>query len=105
MSPGTREIIRLALVNDATVSEEARGRLFDLIDGKMNQEGGGVGPLLLTMRDAAARLGVSRVTFWRLVKDGVFKPVEITEGVFRYRRLDVECFATQQSLYRPVRRG
>ena len=51
------------------------------------------GPLLLSMRQAAKMIGVSRVTFWRMMKAGKLERVEILPGSFRVRRADVEALA------------
>ena len=62
-------------------------------------------PLLLTMTAAAKLLGVSRVTLWRMVKDGDIRPVEITPNVFRIRRQDLNKIASRYAKYRPTPRG
>ena len=62
-------------------------------------------PLLLKMNGAAKKLGVSRVTFWRLVNSGAIKPIEIFEGVFRYSYGDLINLAQQRAQYRPKARG
>ena len=51
------------------------------------------GALLLRMHEAAKLVGVSRSTFWRIVKSGRLEPVEIMPGTFRVRRLDIERLA------------
>ena len=48
------------------------------------------GPLLMMIKDAAALLGVHRVTIWRLVRAGRLEPVELL-GSVRVRRADVEA--------------
>ena len=50
------------------------------------------GPLLMLIKDAAALLGVHRVTIWRLVRAGRLEPVELL-GSVRVRRADVEAIA------------
>lgn len=45
--------------------------------------------VLLTQRDAAKILGVSRVTVWRMTCDHVLHPVELLSGTVRYRREEI----------------
>ena len=47
-------------------------------------------PALLGTSAAAAALGVSRGTLWRMVHGGTLKRVEIFKGSFRIRRSDIE---------------
>ena len=51
------------------------------------------GPLLLGMGAGAKLLGVSRATFWRMIKAGRLTKVEVLPGSFRVRRADVEAVA------------
>ena len=51
------------------------------------------GPLLLGMGAGAKLLGVSRATFWRMIKAGRLTKVEVLPGSFRVRRADVERVA------------
>jgi len=46
-------------------------------------------------------LGISRVTLWRMTKEGFFAPVEILPGTFRYRAEEVEAFARMGKEARP----
>ena len=50
------------------------------------------GPLLMGMGDAAAFLGVSRTTLWRMIQAGRIEKVEILPGSHRVRRADLERF-------------
>ncbi|MCX7007342.1 MAG: helix-turn-helix domain-containing protein [Kiritimatiellaeota bacterium] len=50
--------------------------------------------LLLTPTEAARELRLSRQTIWRLSRQGALKPVLIG-GSTRYRRTEIEQFATQ----------
>ncbi|MCG2661855.1 MAG: helix-turn-helix domain-containing protein [Kiritimatiellae bacterium] len=106
MNATVREIIRLALENDSTVSRGTAQAVWDVLDGRLAPIAEGEHqPLLMTMTSAAKLLGVSRVTTWRMVKEGILKPVEITPRVFRVRRLDIENISLRHSEYRPTRRG
>jgi len=50
-------------------------------------------PLLMTVTDAAKRLGVARNTLGRAIRAGRLKKIEIYEGSSRLRRADVEALA------------
>jgi len=66
-------------------------------------------PLLLTMTAAARLAGMGRTWFWEQVRADqnratkLFPPVEVSPGVFRYRRKDVEVFASRTATYAPRR--
>lgn len=47
--------------------------------------------MLLSATEAAKRLGVSRITFWRWVKNGVIVPVLIGK-IKKYRSSDIDKF-------------
>jgi len=47
-------------------------------------------PVLLGTTDAAAALGVSRGTLWRMIHAGTLKRVELFRGTFRIRRSEIE---------------
>ena len=49
--------------------------------------------LLMKMGPAAKYLGVSRVTLWRMIRDGRLKQVELMPGSFRICRQDLEKLA------------
>jgi len=49
--------------------------------------------LLVNQKSAAAVLGVSRVTIWRMTKDGMLHPVEILPGTWRYRYAEISDVA------------
>ena len=51
------------------------------------------GPLLLGMGTGAKLLGVSRATFWRMIKAGRVTKVEVLPGSFRVRRAELEALA------------
>jgi excisionase family DNA binding protein len=49
-------------------------------------------PLLLTQKQAAHLLGISRFTVWRMRQEGKLHPVRVHE-TFRYRRTEIEKVA------------
>jgi len=100
-------MIRLALANDNTIPPDITEAISNLLEGRlaMNQIVSADEPLLMTMTAAAEFLGVSRVTMWRMVKDGILKPIEITPRVFRISRHDINKFVDRHSKYLPVKRG
>lgn len=63
------------------------------------------GPLVLTMVDAAKRLGVSRVYLWRLIKAGRIPKIEMLPGTFRVAAADLEAFVAGRSGKRSHGRG
>ena len=94
MNATTRMIIENLAAADATLSEQERQAVERLLKG-----GGALRPLfsgeslLMTQKEAARLLNVSRVTLWRLTRKGIFQPVEISPGTLRYRREEIESFA------------
>jgi len=64
-------------------------------------------PLLLSQREAAAYLGLSRAAWYRLRAAGALPlPVRPTGGDLRWRRLDLEEWAANlRSVKRPRRVG
>ena len=106
MKTATREMISLALTNDDSVDPDLAETVADILDGRLDPTHVVADePLLLTMTAAAKLLGVSRVTLWRMVKDGDIRPVQITPNVFRIRRQDLNRIASRYAKYRPTPRG
>jgi len=58
---------------------------------------------LLTQRQVAQQLCLSRATVWRLTKQGIFHPVEVTPSTLRYRSSDIEAFARNGLPRKPAR--
>jgi len=50
-------------------------------------------PLLIGMGAGARLLGVSRATFWRMLRAKRLEKVEVLPGSYRVRRRDVEAIA------------
>ena len=68
-----------------------QARISDILDGKepIAYQPDQTPPLLLNMTSAAAFLGVSRGTLWRLIQAGRLVPIEILPGSRRMRRTDL----------------
>lgn len=98
MTSTTQAILQSVAANDPSLSEQERGLFQRLIFGQIEARERTAledGPLLLTQKQAARALGVSRVTLWRMTREAVFHPVEITTGNFRYRREEIEAVARE----------
>ena len=98
MAPTTQALLQSLAENDPSLSEGERSLLKRLIRGDIRPGQGQTqtaDPLLLTQKEAARLLGISRVTLWRLTREAVFTPVELTSGNFRYRRDEVEAMARE----------
>ena len=107
MKPATRQMIKLALASDETVQGEVARCIEAALAGRLPGDDApqDSGPLLMTMKDAADFLGVSRVTIWRMVKEQTLRPVEIRRGVFRIRRADLQELSASYASYDPTPRG
>jgi excisionase family DNA binding protein len=57
------------------------------------QEAQALNPLLMGMGAGAKYLGVSRATFWRMLRAGRLNKIEILPGSFRVRRADLEAIS------------
>lgn len=105
MNPTTKAVIVAALENDTSIAANLLQSVLSLLDGGQATLAPATnGPILLTASAAAKRLGISRTTFWRLVRKKRVSPVEITPGVFRYHTTDVDSLTTVKSRYRPRQR-
>ena len=54
-------------------------------------------PILLTAREAAQTLNISRAMFYKLVSEGRIKKIKIGKGpsgAVRFRPIDLEAFVT-----------
>lgn len=107
MKEATKAIIELAIGNDDEINSQIADFILNALQGNLpkSRSSSPDDPLLLKMNDAAKKLGVSRVTFWRLVNTGAVKPVEIFEGVFRYNYSDLVALSEKRSRYAPKARG
>ena len=96
MSPTSKAILRSIAESDDSMTAAEREALVRLLAGRLDAPSPGTwtdAPLLLTQKQAARSLGISRVTLWRLTRDGALVRVEVLPGCFRYRREDIEAVA------------
>ena len=88
MNATSRAILQTVLATDISLTVAERGTAQRLIDGRpeIPSTDGSTrdGPLLVTQKQAAELLSVSRVTIWRMAKDGTLHPIEILPGTWRY---------------------
>jgi predicted DNA-binding transcriptional regulator AlpA len=88
MNATSRAILQTVLSTDASLSAAERNAAQRLISGQSEAPTVDVGysdeRLLVTQKQAAEMLGVSRVTIWRMTKDCMLHPVEILPGTWRY---------------------
>ena len=69
---------------------EQQAAIDRILEGRMEPAPAPMtGPLLLGMGAGAKLLGVSRATFWRMIRAGKLTKVEVLPGSFRVRRADV----------------
>ena len=64
-----------------------------VLTGELAIESLAEGPLLMTVTDAARRLGVARSTVARAIRAKRLTKVELYQGSYRLRRADVEAIA------------
>src|SRR5580658_7946323 len=93
MNATSRAICETVLASDATLSAAERAALRRVLEGAFGEPCGTDAPLLVTQKEAAQSLRLSRVTLWRLTQQGTFHPVEVTPGTWRYRRDEIAAFA------------
>jgi predicted DNA-binding transcriptional regulator AlpA len=93
----TRSILQSLASSDLSLSTAEQLALSRLIEGKFNEPQVGArnseDPILVSQAQAAKLLGVSRVTVWRMAKEGMLHPVEILPGSFRYAFEEIATLA------------
>ena len=97
MNATSRAILQTVLATDVSLSAVERSAAQRLIDGQIESatfsDGVTDDRLLVTQKQAAELLSVSRVTIWRMTKDCVLHPVEILPGTWRYRFRELATLA------------
>lgn len=91
MTSGNIQIERL--LKFLLAPPQVREQIDRILDGKELPRSEPLsGPLLLGMTQAAALLGCSRTSLWRLIQSGRLEKVELLPGSYRVRRADLEEF-------------
>ena len=93
MNATSRAICETVLASDDSLSVAERAALGRALAGEFGESCPSNAPLLVTQKEAAQSLRLSRVTLWRLTHQGTFHPVEVTPGTWRYRCDEVAAFA------------
>ena len=89
MNDTRRSLLQTILATDPSLTGAERSAAQRLFEG--NCEATDFAPiavdekLVVTQKQAAQMLGVSRVTIWRMTKECILHPVEILPGSWRYR--------------------
>lgn len=88
MNSTSRAILHTLLDSDRELTRGEREAIEQLMHGRLpftcESSTWQLDRILLTQKQAAKLLSVSRITVWRMVKDGVLTPIEILPGTFRY---------------------
>ena len=97
MNITSRTLLQTILATDGSLTVAERTTAQRLCDGQAEAPAGlsaGIDErLLVTQKQAAEMLGVSRVTIWRMTKECVLHPVEILPGTWRYSFREVVSLA------------
>jgi hypothetical protein len=89
VKPDTIRIIETVLQSDPNVSELQKDQVKAVLTGSKLP----IQPALLTQKETATWLNVSKSTAYNLVLKGYLKPVIIGDGIKRYRVSDLEKLA------------
>jgi hypothetical protein len=99
MNTTSRAILETVLSTDKSLSLAERGTVERLIAGETDslsaRSGEEASRLLVTQKVAADLLSVSRITIWRMTRDGVLHPIEVLPGTWRYRSDEIAAVAHQ----------
>lgn len=97
MNTTSRAILETVLSTDTSLSLAERDAVERLITGKpgsgIARSVGEVDRLLVTQKVAAELLSVSRITIWRMTRDGVLSPIEVLPKTWRYRFEEIAAIA------------
>lgn len=86
-----KALIKQAIRQDTKMQSEKRERLLAILEDRIDSR---TPPVLLKPTAAARLLDISRVTLWRLTKEGIIKAVRVGADP-RYRYQDLLDFANQ----------
>ena len=93
MNATSRAIIETVLSSDNSLTLPERAAIRQLLAGGAIEPQSPSGAYLMTQKQAAEKLGVNRVTLWRLTQREIFHLVEITPGTWRYRFDEIQAYA------------
>jgi hypothetical protein len=97
MNATSRAILQSVISTDTALSEPERAALQGVLDGVFEMVAtirrASDEPMLITQKAAAHLLSVSRVTVWRMTRDGLLHPIELLPGTVRYSLHEVEQLA------------
>ena len=92
MNATSRAILQTLLSSDDSLSAQEKQAIKRIMDGVIEPPSTAhhsTETILLTQKQAAKLLSVSRVTIWRLVKEGFLNPTELLPGTLRYSFAEV----------------
>ena len=95
MISSIRSILQSIESPSAEFTDHEQQALQLLLSGEPLQSAATPAALLLTQQEVAQQLKMCRSTVWRLTRQGIFHPVEITPGTWRYRTTEIEAFARE----------
>jgi len=90
MNAATYKAIKAVLGTDDTVTKDQARSALAILQGRVPDSG--PLPLLLTQKQAAHLLGVSRFTVRKMTQEGKLHPVQVHERR-HYRRTEIEAIA------------
>jgi hypothetical protein len=97
MNSTSQALLATVLNTDSSLSAAERGTVERLIAGQPDSlnrcPADEADRLLVTQKAAANLLSVSRITIWRMTRDGALRPVEVLPGTWRYRLDEIEKIA------------
>ena len=96
MTSANRSLLQMVLATDSSLSAGERATMERLVNGQTDTPvvgASGADDRLLTQKQAAQMLSVSRVTIWRMTKECVLHPTEILPGTWRYPYRELAAFA------------
>ena len=101
MNSTSQAILATVLSTDTSLSAAERCRVERLIAGQTDTPdrfpADYADRLLVTQKAAADLLSVSRITIWRMTRDGALRPVEVLPGTWRYRLDEIEKIAHREA--------
>jgi predicted DNA-binding transcriptional regulator AlpA len=97
MNPTARALLEALLLDPSLSGREREALRSALADcpGSVTTALPSSPALLLTQRQVAEILGVNRTTIWRLTRMGILRPVDLSPGMARYERSQVESLAKE----------